>query len=468
MKRSYIKLFPLCPILCIAIIIGLWDFHGQAVSNNFELLSVGSDQFLLCESSPITVSLVDSSGTLQTKMTEKDFTCQNVQVNTSGVYLFCPNNFEYEGYIDYAAVMIICNKSGTETEQIFFDDISLKLNCAVYDNNRIYLVDERLPDSVKIYTKDGGSPQTTVSVGSAIQRLFAYDNAVFALTANTVYSVTSFGAAKIGTVIPQSDFCFYESFCCTADGKIYTFDTQNGFSLYFSSNYQYTVLMKNKIYAADGKKIYCLDDSGTVTSVYTANGTITALSASNASLAFVSDGAIHVISAKDFTAVQSDASSVTSEISQVSKAESSRPSASQSSAITVSDQIQSSIYNMNQSIIEISCGKTIAQIKREITYTGYTAQFYDYNNKSKASGTLGTGASLILSSHTESYTYTFLVRGDITGEGNINTRDTAALLNYLIQISELTALQLQAADLNNDNIVDTADLLSLYKQIALL
>ncbi|MGN0537322.1 MAG: dockerin type I repeat-containing protein [Acutalibacteraceae bacterium] len=462
MKSSYFKVFPLSFILCIFIV--FFGFHSHAINKDSELFSTGSDYFLLCDSSPITVYLADKTGTVQKKaFASEDIVYQNAQMNRGGLYIFCSNDFNYNGYKEYHALMIICNTNGSETDQIFFDDISLKTDCAAYDTSKIYLVDNRSPDTIQIYTKDGGKPQTSVFIGSAVQKLFVYDNSnVYAITADGVYAVNSSKAIKIGSVKPQADFYFYGNLCCTSDGKIYTFDTQSGFSLYFSSDYQYTAVMKNKIYAAAHDKIYCLDTNGTISAVYTSNSTITALCASNNSLAFISDGTVYIITANDFSPVQSEISH------EVSDNTSSSHPVSQNSEITDTSQITSSVYDLTKNIIELPSGKTIAQIKKEITYTGYTAQFSDHNHKTKTSGILGTGATLTLTDGSKSHTYTFLVCGDISGEGNINTRDITALSDYLIYKSDLTELQLKAADLNKDNIVNTSDLLSLYKQTALL
>lgn len=472
MKSSYFKVFPLSFLLCIFILVSFFGFHSQATSKNMELFSISSDHFLLCDASSVTVYLVDKTGNIQKKASEtsKDIVYQNAQANSSGLYIFCSNDLEYNGHKEYAALMMICNTSGSETGKIFFDDISLKPDCAAYDTSKIYLVDNRSPDTIQIYTKEGGSPQTSVSVGSAVQKLFVYNNSnVYALTADGVYAVNSSKAIKLNSVKPESDFYFYGNLCCTSDGKIYTFDIQNGFSLYFSSDYQYTAVMKNKIYAVSYEKIYCLDTDGKISAVYTSNSIITDLCASNTSLTFISDNTAHVITTDDFSAVPGEASHETSENSQSSQTEnSSFFSVPQNSETSVSNQLQSSIYDLNQSIIEIPYNKTIAQLKKEITYTGYTAQFFDYNHKSKTSGILGTGAALTLTAGTKTYSYTFWVCGDISGEGNINTRDITALSDYLIYKFDLTDLQLRAADFNKDDIVNTADLLSLYKQIALL
>ncbi len=473
MKHSYLKVFPVAFTLCILILLNCFRSYGQAAAENIELFGTSSNRFLFCTSPTVTVCLTDQTGKIQKRAYEplENAIYQNVQIGTDGFYIFCSNDMEYNGHKEYAAVMMLCNTNGDEVETVFFDAISLKTGCAAYDTNKIYLVDRRSSDIIQIYNKDGGSPQTSVSVGSTVEKLFVYNNSnVYALAADGVYSVTSSGAAKIGSLKPQTDFYFYGNLCCTSNGKIYTFDTQKGFSFYFSSDNQHIAVMNNRIYASNRNMIYCLDLDGKIRTKYTANDTITDLCAANNCLAFVTNGNIHIINADDFSMVQSEVSKESSENSRASKTENSQSSSfvSGGSEMTFPKQVQSSVYNLNQSLIEIPCGKTIAQLKKEITYTGYTACFFDYNHKIKTSGILGTGAELTLTDNTKSYTYTFWVCGDISGEGNLNTRDITALSDYLIGKSDLTDLQLQAANLNKDNTVDTADLLSLYKQTALL
>ncbi len=59
--------------------------------------------------------------------------------------------------------------------------------------------------------------------------------------------------------------------------------------------------------------------------------------------------------------------------------------------------------------------------------------------------------------------YKVIVLRDITGEGNANTKDRTALLNYLLGKTELTEDVLKAADINTDGNVDAIDLLALDK-----
>ncbi len=72
------------------------------------------------------------------------------------------------------------------------------------------------------------------------------------------------------------------------------------------------------------------------------------------------------------------------------------------------------------------------------------------------SGKLGTGAKVYFAQGNVS---TIIIRGELTGEGNINSRDIKAILNHLSKKELLQGEYLIAADVNGDRCVTTKDAL---------
>lgn len=106
---------------------------------------------------------------------------------------------------------------------------------------------------------------------------------------------------------------------------------------------------------------------------------------------------------------------------------------------------------------------TIAKFKQNINYEGYKASFISYSGSSKTSGNVGTGFKANFSG--EDYkSYTLIVPGDITGEGNINSRDVRLYMEVLCSVQQLQGAYLQASDINGDGICDTLDLLIAARQ----
>ena len=130
--------------------------------------------------------------------------------------------------------------------------------------------------------------------------------------------------------------------------------------------------------------------------------------------------------------------------------------------------ITSDIHEFNMkdyTIMNVDLGTTIAVFKSNISYQDYILAFRNYLGKEIKSGKLGTGARAIFSKGDKTYEFTFVVAGDLTGEGNSNSRDISLLTNYLLGEESLEGVYLKAADLNNDGEVNALDLLILNKKI---
>ena len=63
-----------------------------------------------------------------------------------------------------------------------------------------------------------------------------------------------------------------------------------------------------------------------------------------------------------------------------------------------------------------------------------------------------------------SKTYTIAVCGDVTGEGNVNSKDVTLLQKHLCGNAKLSGAFLKAADFNLDGKVDNRDLVLISRQ----
>ncbi len=109
---------------------------------------------------------------------------------------------------------------------------------------------------------------------------------------------------------------------------------------------------------------------------------------------------------------------------------------------------------------------TVNEFKDNFEFGGYiVSSFKNYAGK-EISGAekIGTGSTVIFAKGDNSLEFKIIVLSDITGEGNLNSKDLTALYNYLLGKTELTEEVLKiAADLNMDGKVDTLDLLAIEK-----
>ena len=63
----------------------------------------------------------------------------------------------------------------------------------------------------------------------------------------------------------------------------------------------------------------------------------------------------------------------------------------------------------------------------------------------------------VFSSGGNEFTFELSVNGDLTGEGNSNSRDVNLLLDYLIGAAYFNGVYTVAADLSNDGRIDAVD-----------
>lgn len=126
------------------------------------------------------------------------------------------------------------------------------------------------------------------------------------------------------------------------------------------------------------------------------------------------------------------------------------------SNVFIFDESKMLIYGLTPSI-------TIAKIKQNIEYSGYDIQFIDYNGNSKTSGTIGTGGKIIFKGKEKEKAFTIIIFGDLTGEGNINSKDKKILFSYLLGKTDISEDCLIAADVNHDGRLDLKDLAAIDK-----
>ncbi|MBR5227241.1 MAG: SH3 domain-containing protein [Clostridia bacterium] len=107
--------------------------------------------------------------------------------------------------------------------------------------------------------------------------------------------------------------------------------------------------------------------------------------------------------------------------------------------------------------IKISADK----IKTMITTNGRIT-ITDINNKELTTENVGTDSKIVIKKGEETVTYTVMIRGDVTGDGQINSADLLKVVKYLKGDSILNS---GAADTTADGNVNSADLLRTVKYL---
>ena len=120
-------------------------------------------------------------------------------------------------------------------------------------------------------------------------------------------------------------------------------------------------------------------------------------------------------------------------------------------------QPNNSEYLLSDGIVYgIYSGETVADFKNKIS----AENVYKADGTIAKSGKLKTGFTAVI----DSRTYVIAVCGDVTGEGNVNSKDVTLLQKYLCDNAELDGAYLKAADFNLDGEADNRDLVLISRQ----
>lgn len=95
-----------------------------------------------------------------------------------------------------------------------------------------------------------------------------------------------------------------------------------------------------------------------------------------------------------------------------------------------------------------------------------SAEFYEklakdgFTSVTVTEGLIGTGSVITLEANGETKEYTFIVMGDVNGDGKVNSSDALAILQHSVGSKTLEGNALVTADLSGDGMINSADALA--------
>ena len=111
---------------------------------------------------------------------------------------------------------------------------------------------------------------------------------------------------------------------------------------------------------------------------------------------------------------------------------------------------------------------TVGEVKKLIK-TNLKLEFCnDQNEILKEEDKIGTGSKLILKNELEEviYEYTFILYGDVNGDGEINSLDVLIIQKHILEIKEITGIFLKSANTSkNGELPSSLDVLKIQKHI---
>lgn len=328
------------------------------------------------------------------------------------------------------------------------------------DNNSIFLVPSSRANVIEEYSISGKLLQSYRFTNDVKQIGADFDGKVLAVSDGAIYRLTGERfTASGGTSVTAPVTFGKEQLITDPSGRILE---QSGDTIRLllktNSDYgkQYTCRIGDTIYHSEGNEIigYDITDgtevskavlSGAIVGLYTENGYVCALCKDEQST-------ISRIHPDEFTDLRTP---------DIGEEQDDNPLHSEKHP----GRITSSIYRIDYdsySISGIESGTTLAQFKKGIDYDGYQVTFYR-DGVLKKSGQCGTAMTAVFENDQAEYTFELSVIGDITGEGNVNSRDLSLLMEYLIGTASFNGVYITSADLSGDGALDVKDLALMHR-----
>lgn len=250
------------------------------------------------------------------------------------------------------------------------------------------------------------------------------------------------------------------------DGRVYSLSSGKLHYMCDIPSGKSAAVIGNKIYYSSGSVLYGQTSSGKIVQKTDIGDYIeTVLLCGSKAAVISSSGELSLVAPSEMTNIKPESNSRPSSSGSGAQGNGSKND-SQGNLNGYSGSITSSVYTIDNSSMTISGikhGTTIASFKSNIKYGGYKVSFKNHSGNSKTSGNVGTGFTVKFSGADEK-SYTLIVPGDLTGEGNVNSRDVNLYMSCLCGETELAFPFAEAFDINSDSQNDTIDMLIASRQ----
>ena len=346
--------------------------------------------------------------------------------------------FNYTNQSDVASIHIAAKGSIEQSVTIFgLKTRRASLKIAADKKENIYIIDS--DGYVEIFDKNGSKLRTT---NTAFRRLTSYGGKVYAAGSSGLSLLSESNDKFILNGAISGDFSFVsDSIICDAEGNIY--DLSQGRVLFSAgSEYAGKLSKANRYYiAASGKKLVAFDkESGRITgsknldfapaTVYCKGDTINLIK-SNLSVKSVSEEKLFP--------------------EAVNQAEPEDSTQKPASVPTENPKINFGKYELRGEYIIIPRPVTRTVFKENISVEGYKISFSSNRG-------VGTGTKLTLTGDNAEYTYTLVMRADVSGEGNTNDKDLEIVMDSILGLVRLEGAWKVAADMDGDGKITVFDL----------
>ena len=458
--RKIILSIPSVIILIIAVLCS--NIRVRADNICACMLPDGKGGFFLAERTGDNLTVYKlRSGTGSKKLLREKFAAEQWTYNDSGLYI---------AGLEYGRVFII-KVTDRERSSFPIENISSGVKFISSGSGQdIYITEEGSPDVINRY-RNVSIPDGKINLDRDILALFTDNKSgkVFALTDGGVCDASDGRFISCGT--PEVPFCQSGGYYSDLSGSLFTFSPESGFAKAGEYDCEYLNCINGFLYGLYDGKIIKADTDGRVVSYYAPEKEVSEFSVSGNVMAVRYGDGAEIISNSSFKKAEGAFSglNIRRDVNNNNTSDIPSDTGASSGQEVSDDEMQpfisfGSFETEGDLICGVPSGTTAAQFKKQISFSGYELKFYSKNGSEKASGKLGTGCMMTVSSPSENKKYYMIVHGDLTGEGNINTLDIREAVKYLLGEKDPDRFALKAADFSGDGEFNIVDAVMLHRE----
>ena len=439
----------ICFILLFAILLSLTAAAGNTTVLSYNTLNANSTNRLLC----------DGNNAYLVGINNKQVNIESVFPKTFSITLNLPNKPHYYNLFGDNLVLVCASANYDQTQFVIYDitddvietvDI-LEIyindeNDFVFSNNYLYIINN---DRTVYKFSKTGKQLSKITPDVRLTSLSCDKSGnIYATASNGLYKLYSNNFQKISDTACYPTINFINNNLFTDSyGRFYNIYNnslsiacafRNSSNLPSGGEYGNHLIYAdgNQLFAVsktNGKRIKTKELNNYIEQFCVINGTTIALVYSNDS------PMISLIPFDDYD--------------EYKETENTPGSSTNNPSVDNGSGIYSEVYvidNVNYKILK-SAPTTIAKFKKNMHYNGYNVVFTRFDGKVVKSGNIGTGTIARFYNENASYEYELSVIGDLTGEGNVNSRDKKLLFDAVLGNVTLDGVYYESANLHTEN-----------------
>ena len=465
-KCTKISILAFVIIICITTIsIKINAYQKYAFENikNSFIKSNNNDKvcYVTYDNNNIEINVIKTTGECYTKKINISLKVMSVNIINDTVLIGGNVSLDNgEQYISQILFIKYNINDDTIEYMIIYDEYLLSDNAVSTDGEKIYIIDCNTSTSVNVYNMKCGFLYS-IDIEQYVKQIkyIKSDNKIYFCSGQGLYyeEVNNKELKKVNFNNEDMEYIPIGNNYYVADGVQIFKNTKKAYNAYVKDN---PIIYKNGIvYIADKNNVIGYCENGQIIKKISLDENIKQIVALKDSISVLTDsGGIYLYKDNEILDVE--------QVTNKKENKEEQTENSSKSNIKIDKEIvEKYSVDYKHNLIYVDKNTTIAYFKKDVKNND-AIEIYNKNKVLKTTGVIGTNYVVKLNDKKDKSTsYNVVVYADVTGEGNINSRDISVVLNELNLKTKLDITFIKAGDVNKNNVIDVVDLIKISKEV---